>query len=327
MAKVLGVGNALVDALIRLENDQLLNELNLPKGSMTLVDDETKTLIGAKSAHLKKDMASGGSAANTIHGLAKLNADASFIGSVGKDKTGDFFYNDLQNSKINPLLSRSNTPTGIASTLISKDGERTFGTYLGAAIELSGENLTPQQFEGFDIMHVEGYLVQNHELLETILKYAKQAGSKISVDLASYNVVEANLGFLKEMLEKYVDIVFANEEEAKAFTGKEPEEALHEISLSVETAVVKIGSRGSMVKNGETVYTIAPIAVEVTDTTGAGDAYAAGFLFGMMNNLGFEHAGIIGTLLASTTIETLGARIKDESWEEILQKVAALRKV
>jgi len=327
MAKILGIGNALVDLLIRLEDDYLLDELNLPKGSMTLVDDDTKTLINEKSIHLQKDMASGGSAANTIHGLAKLGADTAFIGSVGNDETGDFFYNDLQKSDIKPLLSRSQTPTGIASTLISKDGERTFGTYLGAAIELSGEKLSPQQFEGFDIMHVEGYLVQNHDLLETILKYAKQAGSKISVDMASFNVVEANLAFFKDMVEKYVDIVFANEEEAKAFTGKEPEEALDIIAQSTDIAVVKIGGRGSLVKTGDKVFTIDPIPVQVTDTTGAGDAYAAGFLFGMSNGLGYNNAGYIGSLLASITIETHGARIKDERWEEILQKVAKLRKV
>lgn len=327
MAKVLGVGNALVDSLIRLEDDQLLTELMLPKGSMTLVDGDTKELIGKKSTHLSKDMASGGSAANTIHGLAKLGVDSSFIGNVGQDEIGDFFHNDLKICNINPLLNRSQTPTGIASTLISKDGERTFGTYLGAAVELAGDHLSPEQFEGFDIMHVEGYLVQNHDLLETILKYAKQAGCKISVDMASFNVVEANLDFFKDMVEKYVDIVFANEEEAKAFTGQEPEEALHTIAKSAEVAVVKIGSRGSLVKNDGVVYNIDPTVVEVTDTTGAGDAYAAGFLFGLINDLGFENAGYIGTLLASTTIETLGARIKDERWNEIHDKVNALKKL
>ena len=325
MAKVLGIGNALVDLLIRLEDDDILSKLNLPLGSMTLVDEQTRKLIGEESKNLKKEMASGGSAANTIHGLAKLGVETAFIGTVGTDETGDFFKQDLVNSNIQPLLNRSETPTGIASTLISKNGERTFGTYLGAAIELSGESLSPAQFEGFDIMHVEGYLVQNHDLLKTVLKYAKQAGSKISVDMASFNVVEANLEFFKEMVNQYVDIIFANEEEAKAFTGKEPEEALNIMSEAVEIAVVKIGSEGSLVKSNETIYTIPPIPVKVQDTTGAGDAYAAGFLYGLINNFGFEKAGYIGSLLASTTIETLGARIKDEKWISILQEIAGRR--
>jgi sugar/nucleoside kinase (ribokinase family) len=327
MAKVLGIGNALVDLLISLEEDLMLDELKLPKGSMTLVDEAVKQLIAEKSVKLKKEMASGGSAANTIHGLAKLGVDTAFIGTVGSDDNGNFFFNDLKKSNINPLLIRSKTPTGLASTLISIDGERTFGTYLGAAIELSPVSLTPEQFLGYDILHVEGYLVQNHELLETILKYAKQAGLKISVDMASYNVVEANLEFFKEMVEKYVDIVFANEEEAKAFTGQEPETALHTISKSASVSVVKTGIKGSIIKTGDAVYVIEPVKANSIDTTGAGDAYAAGFLYGMINGLNYKQAGNIGSLLASATIETLGARIKDEKWEEIINKVAELKKI
>jgi len=327
MAKVLGIGNALVDLLISLEEDLLLEELKLPKGSMTLVDESVKQLIAEKSSLLKKQMASGGSAANTIHGLAKLGVDTAFIGTVGSDDNGNFFYEDLQKSNINPLLIRSKTPTGLASTLISIDGERTFGTFLGAAIELSPASLTPEQFVGYDILHVEGYLVQNHELLETILNYAKQAGLKISVDMASYNVVEDNLDFFREMVEKYVDIVFANEEEAKAFTGKEVEDALHIIAKSTSVGVVKTGIKGSIAKSGDTVYVIEPVKANSIDTTGAGDAYAAGFLYGIINGLTYQQAGNIGSLLASATIETLGARIKDEKWEEITEKVAELKKI
>jgi sugar/nucleoside kinase (ribokinase family) len=327
MPKVLGVGNALVDLLIRLDNDDLLKELGLPRGSMTLVDENTKNLIAEKSQNLSRDWASGGSAANTIHGLAKLGIETAFIGTVGKDETGDFFYNDLVESHITPLLNRSNTPSGVASTLISPDTERTFGTYLGAAVELSAEDLKPQQFEGFDIMHVEGYLVQNHELIETVLAYAKQAGSKISVDMASYNVVDANLDFFKHLVEKYVDIVFANEEEAKAFTGAEPEEALHVISEFADISVVKTGSKGSMAKSGDKVFIIEPTPAIPTDTTGAGDAYAAGFLYGVLHGFDYQTSGKIGSDLASATIETIGARIKDDRWENITETIRGYSKV
>ena len=136
MAKIIGIGSALTDLLIKLENDELLDELDLPKGSMTLVDVEIKDLIAQKTAHLEMELVSGGSAANTIHGLAKLGMETAFWGKVGNDKTGDFFYSDLEKSSIKPFLIRSNTHSGIASTLISKDGERTFGTYLVASVEL-----------------------------------------------------------------------------------------------------------------------------------------------------------------------------------------------
>jgi sugar/nucleoside kinase (ribokinase family) len=327
MNKVIGIGNALVDLLITLEDDLLLEEMNLPKGSMTLVDEKIKDLIAVKSTLLAKDMASGGSAANTIHGLARLGVSTAFLGTVGQDDTGDFFFNDLKKSNILPLLIRSATPSGIASTLISKDGERTFGTFLGAAIELSGNNINAEHFSGYDILHVEGYLVQNHELLESILQHAKNAGLKISVDMASYNVVNDNLEFFKEMVGKYVDFLFANEEEAKAFTGKSPEEALLEMSELVEIAVVKTGSKGSMAKRGEELVHISPVNTKVTDTTGAGDLYASGFIYGLINGFNLKISGNIGSLLAARVISNIGAKIPENKWPVILAEVDKIKRL
>lgn len=327
MTKVLGVGSALVDLLIKLEDDKLLGDLNLPKGSMTLVDEKTKDLIAGKSQHFEREMVSGGSAANTIHGLARLGVETAFFGKVGNDDNGNFFWDDMEKSNIKPMLIRSSTPSGIASTLISKDGERTFGTYLGASIELTGNDFKAEHFKGYDILHVEGYIVQNNELLETVLRLAKEAGLKISIDMASYNVVEDNLDFLKTMVKKYVDIVFANEEEAKAFTGKEPEDALHKIAETTDISVVKIGSKGSMVESGGTMVMIEPIKSSPVDTTGAGDSYAAGFLYGLIHNLGFEKAGYIGSLMASGVIENIGAKIPEERWQAIQKEVKGLHSV
>ena len=321
MTKILGIGNALVDVLTQLENDDLLTTLDLPKGSMQLVDAAKSEQIQENSKNLKKQMASGGSAANTIHGLAKLGIETAFIGTVGEDEIGDFFYNDMVNNNIVPKLIRSKSPSGIANAMISKDGERTFGTFLGAAIELSASHLDDKQFADYDILHVEGYLVQNHELLEAILKTAKNNGLKISIDLASYNVVEDNLDFLKEMVAKYVDIVFANEEEAKAFTGMEPEDALVEISKVADIAIVKVGKKGSMIKQGDIIVNVGVKEIEPIDTTGAGDLYAAGFLYGLINDLGFKKAGETGSLLASTVIENIGAKISEKNWERIRKEL------
>ena len=322
--KIIGIGNALVDVLTQMEDDRLLEELELPRGSMQLVDAERSAQIQEKSKNLEKQRASGGSAANTIHGLAKLGMETAFIGSVGKDETGRFFEKDLKNSGITPILFYSDTASGISNVMISPDGERTLGTFLGAALELGPEMLSKENFEGYDILHVEGYLVQNHALLETILKLAKEAGLKISLDLASYNVVEDNLDFLHDMVKNYVDIVFANEEESKAFTGKEPEEALDDIARLTDIAVVKVGSKGSMVKQGETVTKISPIKARAVDTTGAGDLYASGFLYGLANDLGFEKAGYVGSLLSGTVIEVVGAKFGEDKWNEIRDKVNKL---
>ncbi len=323
MTKILGIGNALVDVLTQLESDDLLTKLELPKGSMQLVDDLKSKQIQEHSKDLIKKMASGGSAANTIHGLAKLGVNTAFIGTIGNDETGRFFHNDLVNNNITPHLIISETPSGISNAMISKDGERTFGTFLGAAIELSDNSLENSHFKGYDILHVEGYLVQNHKLLETCLKKAKENGLKVSIDMASYNVVDDNLEFLKRMVADYVDIVFANEEEAKSFTGMEPEEALHEISKVCDIAVVKIGGKGSMIKQGETVVTVGVKEIDPIDTTGAGDLYAAGFLYGIINGFDYNKAGEIGSLLASSVIQTIGAKIPDEKWASIQSEIKA----
>ncbi|MCB2208246.1 MAG: adenosine kinase [Bacteroidetes bacterium] len=325
MAKVIGIGSALVDLLIKLDDDLLLDVLKLPKGSMILVDEMTKNLIATKAELLEKEMVSGGSAANTIHGLAKLGVETAFLGIVGNDETGDFFFADLEKSKIFPKLKRSATASGIASTLVSKDGERTFGTYLGASVELSGDHITDDDFAGFDILHVEGYIVHNHELLESVLRKAKTAGLKISLDLASYNVVEDNLDFLKEMVARYVDIVFANEEESRAFTGKEdPMEALKILAENTELAIVKVGKNGSLVMFEDALYKIPPVLTNSIDTTGAGDLYAAGFLYGFFNKLGIMNAGYLGSLMASKVIENYGAKIPESSFAFIKKEIASL---
>jgi sugar/nucleoside kinase (ribokinase family) len=321
MNKVLGIGNALVDIMTQLENDNFLKEYNLPKGSMQLVDESFVRDITRASEKFERSLASGGSAANTIHGLARLGVETGFIGKVGEDEMGNFFFDDMKNSAINPQLLKSKTTSGRAVALVSKDSERTFATFLGAAVELSPEDLKEEHFKGYKYLHVEGYLVQNHDLLRKASELAKKFDIKLSLDLASFNVVEDNLDFLKQYVIDYVDIIFANEEEAKSFTGKEPKEALNELAKLSEIAVVKIGKEGSMIKSGDKEYKVSPIKSNPIDTTGAGDAYAAGFLYGLVMNLPLDRCGEIGSLLAGKVIEVIGAKMNDKQWKEIYDLV------
>ncbi len=317
MTKILGMGNALVDIMTKLDHDGILDKFSLPKGSMQLVDIDKSDKLLFESKHLEKQLTSGGSAANTIHGLAKLGIETAFMGKVGKDEFGEFFHNDLKNSKIIPVLFFSKSHSGRVVALISKDSERTFATHLGAAIELSADDLKSELFNGYNYFHIEGFLVQNHELLHKSVQLAKDNNLMVSLDLASYNVVEDNLEFLKTILIKYVDIVFANEDEARAFTGKEPEEALEILSELCEIAVVKTGSKGSLIKKGKEKHKIDVIKVKSFDTTGAGDLYASGFLFGLSKNYPLKKCGKIGTILAGKVIEILGAKMDDKKWEEV----------
>ncbi len=315
--KILGMGNALVDVLIRVENESILQELNLPKGSMQLVDVARLKEIEARIEGFERKMISGGSAANTIHGLAELGIPTGFIGSAGEDSWGHFYISDLKSKAIEPVFHHGSNPTGRAMAFVTPDGERTFGTYLGAAIELGPEFLTHGMFSGWDVFYIEGYLVQNHDLINSALAHARQAGCLVSLDLASYNVVEDHLDFLKTEVAEYVDILFANQEEAKAFTGKEPEAAVEELASTCRIAIVKAGKDGAWVMSGTEKHHVPGLVANCIDTTGAGDLFAAGFLYGHTKGYSLKRCGELGNLLAAAVIEVTGPKISMQQWEII----------
>ncbi len=312
--KVIGMGNALVDVIVPISSDQVLHELNLPKGSMQLLDDEWLKRIEQYTKGFSTELSSGGSAANTIHGLAALGVDTSFIGSIGKDEFGRFFSHDLSDKNILPMLHEMEAPTGRAMALVSTDSERTFGTYLGAAMMLDAPHINPAHFVGNDYFYIEGYLVQNHKLIETAVKEAKAGGLKVALDLASYNVVEENRDFLKSLLIQYVDLVFANEEEAKSMTGKSPQQAAHEMSQWCEIAVAKEGAKGASVVKGGQLTKILPVPTHAKDASGAGDLFASGFIYGELMGLPISQSGKIAALLSSKVIEFMGPKLPDLVW-------------
>lgn len=317
MKKVTAVGNALVDILIKIENDTLLKKFNLPKGSMQLVDSERSDSIISQLGEYDKVMVAGGSSANTINSLAKLGVETSYVGKIGEDDFGVFFEKDMRNNGVVPTLLKTKTKTGRAVALISEDGERTFATSLGAAVEFDSKDFNLSQFKGFYIVHFEGYLVFNQSLIENLLKLAKEANCLISMDMASYNVIDAFPDFMKYIVEEYVDIAFFNEEEAKSFTGEEPEKALNIISEMCDIAIVKIGKDGSLIKRNTETVKVGAISAKPIDTTGAGDNYAAGFIYGLINNYSLETSAKIGSLLGGKVIEVLGAKMPERIWLEI----------
>jgi sugar/nucleoside kinase (ribokinase family) len=324
MKKVLGLGNALVDIMTRLSNDAFLEDMGLQKGTMQLVDKVFSGKVYEKAQGLPMEQASGGSAANTIHGLAQLGVGTGFIGKVGDDSFGRFFSEDMKTAGITPLLLKGHDESGRAMALISKDGERTFATFLGAAIELCADDLQEDLFEGYDYFHIEGYLVQNYELIEKAVSIARKKGMVISLDLASFNVVEQHKDFLLKMVDQYVDIVFANEDEARAFTGHEPAAALESISAMCKLAIVKTGKNGSLVKQGHEKHAISAIEANCIDTTGAGDLYASGFLYGLATGRSLDICGAMGSLLAGNVVELIGAKINSERWQDIKEKIALM---
>ena len=317
MKSILGIGNALTDILAVLPDDSLLNTFHLPKGSMQHVDMETGDGIWAALKPLGVKYVAGGSAANTITCTAILGMPSGFIGKIGDDELGELFKSDQEQYGVKTTLLKSPHSSGRSMVFVSGgNAERTFAVYLGAALDLVPEDLKPEWFEGYDYFHIEGYLVQNQGLVRRAVEYARRAGCIISIDMASYNVVESNQAFLHDIVGKYVDIVFANETESKSFTKlDDPRAALDEIAKMCGIAVVKVGKDGSMIKSGDEYHFIEAWPADTIDATGAGDTYAAGFLYAHSLGLPLKVCGEAGSIIAAKVVEVIGTKIDIPRWK------------
>lgn len=327
MKRIIGIGNALTDMLISLSGDEVLTQYQLDKGSMSLVDNQFQTDILKAVAGLPHSLSLGGSAGNTIRTMARLGTEVGFIGKVGEDSTGDFYIQALRNVGVEPFILRSEHSSGKCLSLISADGERTLVTHLGAAADLQAEDIDAAVFDGYDALYIEGYLVQDHDLIRTTMARAKQHGLKVAIDLASFNVVRENREFLHDLVERYVDIIFANEEEAYEFSVcRDAMEALLYIGKMCELTVVKTGIRGALIKRGDEIVEVGIMAAaKRVDTTGAGDFYAAGFLTALCEGLSLRQCGTIGAITAGKVIEVVGTTLSEETWNEIETLIERVR--
>lgn len=326
MKSILGIGNALTDILAVLSDDSLLKTYNLPAGSMQHVDATTGNKIWAQLKQIGVQYVAGGSAANTISGTAVFGMPSGFIGKVGDDELGSLFLSDQKINGIKSTLLKGTAASGRAMVFITApNADRTFATYLGAAAQLGPEDLKPEYFDGYDYLHIEGYLVQNQRLFRKAAELGNAHDMMISLDMASYNVVESNNAFLHDIVGNYVDIVFANETEAKAFTGYEdPEKSLEEISKLCKIAVVKVGKDGSMVRSGDEYYFIEPWPADTIDATGAGDTYAAGFLYAHANGMPLRVCGEVGSVIAAKVVEVIGTKIDIPRWRAAKTEIRKL---
>ena len=314
---VVGIGSALMDILV-YEDDHFLKELNAEKGGMTLVDMDfiQKALSKVKS---KPTIVPGGSACNTIIGVGKFGGKARFVGKRGEDQFGDIFETDLKRSHVDPNLFTSPLSTGRVLSIITPDAQRSMFTYLGASAEMRPEDITDQCFENASIVYIEGYLLFNKDLILKALRTAKKSGSQIALDLASFTVVEESRDILTKIIMDYVDIIIANEDETSAFTGHSDErKGLEALSKDVDMAILKVGKRGSYIFHREEIIRIQPKGSgKALDTTGAGDLWASGFLFGLMNGYPIEKCGELGSACGYEVCQVVGANIPEDGWERI----------
>lgn len=314
---IVGVGSALVDILCN-EDDAFLEQTGAAKGGMILVDKAfiENTLARASS---NPKIVPGGSACNTAVGVGKLGGQARFVGKCGNGTWGQLFREDLSKNKVDPVLFTSDSPTGRVLSVITPDAQRSMFTYLGASSETQPQELTNGCFNKAAVVHIEGYLLFNPELITAAISAARQSGALVSLDLASYTVVEESRELLNRIVSRSVDIVIANEDEARAFTGFSDErKALAALTKKAAIAVVKVGERGSFIASGDQMIQIDPIGDDrAVDTTGAGDLWASGFLYGLVNGFSLEKCGQIGSACGYEVCQAVGATVPDEGWTRI----------
>lgn len=315
MRKVVGMGAALVDILVQVD-DAWIEKAGSPKGGMTAVDEAMvqKLLAKAKSPIFVP----GGAACNTIVGYAMLGGNAAFISKIGEDSLGDIFLDHLKNSGVESLMLRSKTGTGQVLVAVTPDAQRTMFTYLGASNLLDAEDLTISQFESADFLYLEGYRAYNEKCFRRSISFARQQKALVVIDFGAFGVVQDCRPLFDSIFQaRDVDIIIANEDEAFAYTESRDEEALEKLSALASIAVVKAGSRGVWVSQGGHSVFVPAYCVKALDTTGAGDLWASGFLYGIAWGWDLEKAARLGNYVASEVIQVMGPRIPVEGYERI----------
>ncbi|MDR1115011.1 MAG: adenosine kinase [Tannerella sp.] len=319
--KVIGIGNALLDVLLRLDGDDVLSEMGVKKGAMDLIDESAMREIQQAQAGLQRSEVPGGSVGNTMRAMARLGAEAGYIGKIGSDEAGKVYEAKTKEAGVNPFFVRTEGISGCSTVLISPDGERTMATFLGPAETLSDGEIPDEVLRRYDCVYMEGYLISNDKLFLPLLKRAKGMGLKVALDLSNFNIVNGFKDLLEEAIPAYVDILFSNESEAGAYTGLAAREALDVISGDVEMAVVTVGKDGALAGGHGKVVHVEALNSHVVDTTGAGDNFAAGFLYGYSVGATLEQSAKLGSLLSANVIDVVGAQIPEGRWEQIKLKV------
>lgn len=324
--KVMGIGAPIVDSIVQV-NDDFLGNIHGEKGGMELVTpqeiDEILTKAG-KAPH----NAVAGSAGNTTYALSRMGIPCAFLGMIGNDANGELYKSQYENVDID--ISRLRTcdtdPTSNCLILVTPDHERTMRTYLGASNQLTPDSLSLKDFEGITHIHVEGYMLYNEPLIRRVMELAYDSDCTVSLNLASFEVVRNCKPLIKELLENYVQIVTANDLEARAFSENETswKDGLEALAEICPTVCVTLGDKGAVIRSFEESYTIDPVAAEtIEDTTSAGDLWTAGFLYGYLQNHPLSACGKYASIVASEVVKVIGtgAAITDENWENMMSKI------
>jgi sugar/nucleoside kinase (ribokinase family) len=310
---VLGIGNAIFDVLVQTD-ERFLSDHGMAKGGMALIDE-------ARALAIYRDMGpatemSGGSAANTIVGIANFGARAAYVGKVKDDQIGRLYTHDIRAAQVafETKPAADGPATGCSYILVTPDGERTMNTYLGAAQELMPGDIDTEQVAASAMLYLEGYLWDPKSAKEAFVKaatIAHAAGRQVALSLSDSFCVDRYRGeFLDLMRKGTVDLIFANEAELKSlYQAADFDTALTQLRGDTKLGVVTRGEKGCVVASKDGVIAVPAFPIQkIVDTTGAGDLFAAGFLFGLVRGAGYEAAGRLGALAAAEVIQHIGAR-------------------
>ena len=319
-ARILGVGSPMMD-LLALVPESFLQGIPGDKGGMEWVAPELMDVI-IQRLPAPPLRAPGGSAANTVCALGRLGMPVALLGKMGLDAEAEAYksaFEAIGGSSVG-FKYTSARATGRCLSLITPDGERTMRTDLGAAMLINIDDVTEADFEACRHAHIEGYGLFNPDFVVHVLRTAKACGCTVSLDLGSFEVVKSVQSLLPELLREYVDVVFANEDEARAFCGDDdPERGLDALGACCEIAAVKLGAKGAWIQSGtERVRVEAVPVAQVVDTTGAGDCWAAGLLYGIFQGLPLRRSGGLAALIGAETVSCLGASPNEDGWRRIL---------
>jgi len=317
---VIGLGNPLIDVIIGVD-DTFLKELCLEKGSMNLVDVERQTQILSKSDKLVKKTALGGSCANTMAMIAQLGGKSAYGGKVGNDEFAQDYERQLVENGVTSFVAHDVGATGSSVILVSADAERTMNTHLGMCQSFSKDDLNLEAIANSKYLYVTGYLWDTPTQKEAVvaaLKHAKSAGLTIAMSLSDSFCVERHKNDFQKLMDDYVDILFCNESEGAIMSEYDaPADQLEHMSKSVEHIVLTLGKQGSMIHFNNQVIRIDAFDVAAVDTTGAGDSFAAGYLFGLTRDYSLLEAGNLASYCAATIVSHVGPRFEGDFRKQV----------
>ncbi len=327
---VYGVGNALVDIQAQVPDD-FIRHLKLDKGIMTLVADSAQAEVLALLNGIPLNHCAGGSAANTIVGLAELGGSAAFAGKVASDEIGDFFLNDLRALGVDYRVPRAaEGQTGTCAVLITPDAQRTMLTNLAISTTLAPEDIDEKMISQCKYIYVEGYLLTGDTTKQAAYRamaLAKAQGVKVAFSASDPFLINLLRDEIWELITGPVDLFFCNEEEAKSLTGKnDPVQCAAMIHEHAENVALTLGPKGSILMHGGETIPIEGVPSEAIDTTGAGDMYAGAMLYGITSGMSWHQAGHLASHAAARIVSQLGARLEDKfTRQEVRDLVAEVR--